>query len=243
MSARQFSLCDDFTSRNLHMTWHADLTNSYNLHLKYFSISITLKIIQKLCIYLCSVIGARFITLATKLKITSQWPRCMCIYRSNAGVEFCVCVPVVLCMQGTCSDHVSKRQKIELSWKMLKQRAGWADQWLLAAFAKLRKATIGFVMSAGYVRPHGTTRLPLDRFSWNLIFEDFFYNMPRKFKFDWNLTSMTGTLREDLRTFMTISRSVLLRMRNVSDKSCRENQNTHFVFSNFFFPKIVPFMR
>jgi len=24
-------------------------------------------------------------------------------------------------------------------------------------------------------------------------------------------------------------------MRNVSDKSCRENQNTHFVFSNFFF--------
>jgi len=38
------------------------------------------------------------------------------------------------------------------------------------------------------------------------------------------------------------SRSVLLRMRNVSDKSCRENQNTHFVFSNFL-PKIVPFMR
>jgi hypothetical protein len=24
-------------------------------------------------------------------------------------------------------------------------------------------------------------------------------------------------------------------MRNVSDKSCRENQNTRFVFSNFFF--------
>ena len=24
-------------------------------------------------------------------------------------------------------------------------------------------------------------------------------------------------------------------MRNISDKSCRENQNTHFVFSNFFF--------
>jgi len=31
-------------------------------------------------------------------------------------------------------------------------------------------------------------------------------------------------------------------MRNVSDKRCRENQNTHFVFSNFF-SKIVPFMR
>jgi len=30
--------------------------------------------------------------------------------------------------------------------------------------------------------------------------------------------------------------------RNISDKSCRENQNTHFMFSNFF-PKIVLFMK
>ena len=36
------------------------------------------------------------------------------------------------------------------------------------------------------------------------------------------------------RKCLIISRSVLLRMRNVSDKSCRENQNTHFVFSNSF---------
>ena len=42
--------------------------------------------------------------------------------------------------------------------------------YFLGAFAKLRKATVSFVMS---VRPHGTTRLPLDGFSWNLIFEDF----------------------------------------------------------------------
>jgi hypothetical protein len=46
-----------------------------------------------------------------------------------------------------------------------------------------------------------------------------------------------GTLREDLSTFLIASRSVLLRMRNVSDKSCRENQNTYFAFSNFFFRK------
>jgi hypothetical protein len=51
----------------------------------------------------------------------------------------------------------------------------------------------------------------------------------------------TGTLHEDQHTFMIISRSVLLRGRNVSDKSCTENQNTHFMFSKFF-PKIVPFM-
>jgi hypothetical protein len=35
-------------------------------------------------------------------------------------------------------------------------------------------------------------------------------------------------------TLLIISRSVLLRMRNVSDKSCRENQNTHFVLNKFF---------
>jgi len=30
-------------------------------------------------------------------------------------------------------------------------------------------------------------------------------------------------------------------MRNISDESCRENQNTRFMFNNIF-PKIVPFM-
>ena len=45
---------------------------------------------------------------------------------------------------------------------------------------------------------------------------------------------MTGTLREDLYTFMIISRSVLLRIMNFSYKSGRENQNTHF------FEKLFP---
>jgi hypothetical protein len=45
---------------------------------------------------------------------------------------------------------------------------------------------------------------------------------------------MTGTLYEDPYTFF-ISRSVLLVIRNVSDKSCRENQHAHFMSSNFFF--------
>jgi hypothetical protein len=55
-------------------------------------------------------------------------------------------------------------------------------------------------------------------------------------------TKINGTLHADQFKFLVISRSVLLRMRNVSDKSYKENQNTHFVFSNFF-PKISPFMR
>jgi hypothetical protein len=43
-----------------------------------------------------------------------------------------------------------------------------------------------------------------------------------------------GTLREDQYTFVIGSHSFLLRMRNVSDKNCRENQNTHFMYNNFF---------
>jgi len=34
---------------------------------------------------------------------------------------------------------------------------------------------------------------------------------------------------------LLVSRSVPLRMRNVSEKSCTGTQNTHFVFRNFFF--------
>jgi len=42
-----------------------------------------------------------------------------------------------------------------------------------------------------------------------------------------------GTLLEDRCTSFIISRLFILRMRNVSDKICRENQKT-FVFSHFF---------
>ena len=45
---------------------------------------------------------------------------------------------------------------------------------------------------------------------------------------------MTGTSHDDRCAVLIISHSVLPRMRNVSDKSCRENQNPNFVFSNFF---------
>jgi hypothetical protein len=30
-------------------------------------------------------------------------------------------------------------------------------------------------------------------------------------------------------------------MRNLSDKSCKENRNTHFIFNNFFFPENLAF--
>ena len=75
-----------------------------------------------------------------------------------------------------------------------------------------------------------------------LDFWAFFENLSRKFKFLSNPTKITGTLHENVFTFITISHYVLLTLRNVLDKSCRKNQNTHFMFNNFF-PKVAPFMK
>ena len=57
-----------------------------------------------------------------------------------------------------------------------------------------------------------------------------------------NTARITGTLHEDLRKFMIISLLNLHRMRHISDKCGREDQNTHFISKNVF-PQIVPFMR
>ena len=63
----------------------------------------------------------------------------------------------------------------------------------------------------------------------------FLENMSRKFKFDYDMTRTTGSLRmyNDLHTFIMTSRSIFLRMRNIFHKRCRENQNTDFIFTLF----------
>jgi len=47
------------------------------------------------------------------------------------------------------------------------------------------------------------------------------------------------TLHEDQYIFLIEFRSVLLRTSSVSDENCGGNQNTHFMFSKFYFSKIV----
>jgi hypothetical protein len=103
---------------------------------------------------------------------------------------------------------------------------------VLGAFAKLRKTT-GSFMSVIFVNK---VQLGSD---WTDFHETcylwiFFENLSRKLKCHWNLTRITGTLPEDQYTFLIVSRSVLFRMRNVSDKSCRENQNTLYDEKLFF---------
>ena len=55
-------------------------------------------------------------------------------------------------------------------------------------------------------------------------------------------TTMVGRTRlnvmRNLHVLLIIFRKILLGMRNVSDRSCRENQNIHFMFKNVY-PKII----
>jgi len=51
------------------------------------------------------------------------------------------------------------------------------------------------------------------------------------------LTKITGILREDQYLFMTISRSLLLRIKKNFDKSYGENANTRISLSNISFVK------
>jgi len=65
--------------------------------------------------------------------------------------------------------------------------------------------------------------------------DEYVLNISREVaRFIKNLTVITCNLHADRYTFLIISRSVLLRMRNIPDKSCTQSQNTHFVFSNVF---------
>jgi hypothetical protein len=55
------------------------------------------------------------------------------------------------------------------------------------------------------------------------------------------ISDKNRTVHEVLCIFMVISSWTLLIMRNVTYKSCRENQNTRFVFNYFFFRKSCHF--
>ena len=95
------------------------------------------------------------------------------------------------------------------------------------AFVKFRKATINFVMS---IRLSAWNISVLaGRILMKFDMWDFFENLSRKFKFHYNPTNITGALHEDVST----SHLILLRMRNVLEKSCRVNKNTLLYSKSF----------
>jgi hypothetical protein len=77
--------------------------------------------------------------------------------------------------------------------------AKW-NVFFLGAYAKLRKATISFVMS---VRPSAwNNSAPAGRIFVKFDIWVYFENLSRNFDFYQNLTRMTGTLHEDVSTYI-----------------------------------------
>ena len=115
-------------------------------------------------------------------------------------------------------------------------RKGWKN--VFGAFTELRKATIIFVMSdCPSVCPsawnsYAPTGGILMKFDTGVFF---FRKSVEKMQVSINLTRITGTLHGDQYIFLVISRLFLLRMINVSDTSCTENQSTHLLFNKVFF--------
>jgi hypothetical protein len=115
----------------------------------------------------------------------------------------------------------------------------------LGAFAKLRKVIISFVIS---VRPSfGLSAWSNSTTTW-YIFTNFFYiwkffrKSVKRIQVLLKSEKQRGYLIWRPIYIFIISRSFLLRMKKiVSDKNCRENQNIHFVFNNFFFRKFYGF--
>ena len=67
-----------------------------------------------------------------------------------------------------------------------------------------------------------------------MLYLSIFQKSVEKVQVSLKYDNKNGTLHEaDRHTVLIITRSNVLRMRNVSDKRCRENQNTHIVFNIF----------
>ena len=117
------------------------------------------------------------------------------------------------------------------------------------SFAKLRKSKSSFDMSIclsvlpsfhSSICPHGTSRLPVDGFSWNVIFEDFSKILKKIIEVSLKFYKDNGYFTW-MYIFFIIYLRILLRIRNVADKTCRDNKNAHLVLDNSV-PKIAPFV-
>jgi hypothetical protein len=99
----------------------------------------------------------------------------------------------------------------------------------VGAFAKLRNATISFVMS---VCPSAwNNSAPIGRNYMEVYIGIFFENVP-KIQILLKSDKDNGYFTRRPIDIFIISRCILLTMRNVSDEICREDKNTHFMFKS-----------
>ena len=114
----------------------------------------------------------------------------------------------------------------------------------LGTTAELWRTTVSFGMSVcPSLRPHRTVQLPLDGFSWNLM-SVFRKSRENSGFFNIWLEYWVPYLKTFVRMWqyyyiiiiiigLFLLYWIILTTRNVSDKSYRENRNTHFMFAIF----------
>ena len=118
-------------------------------------------------------------------------------------------------------------------WRLLSSEM-WLLKWILLARSQncLKRLSVSLCQSiclSAWNSLVRTGRIFIKHFMWV-----FFESLSRELKFDYNLTRTRGPLHEDLSTFVTVSCWILLRMRNISDKTCRKNRSTRFVFNDLY---------
>ena len=175
-----------------------------------------------------------FITLLWVLQALAYWECCL---NCRCNDKFCCCRKKI--RQAICTGrqmwqfkaNVVSMLGVKTQCLTKNERKSWKrhEKLFLGAIAILLKTTTSCVMHLCLsvrpsFRPHGTTRLLTKGFQWNLIF-DYFSKIQVSFKYD----KSKDTLQEDQYTFLITSHSVLLRMRNVSDKLSRENGNKFYI--------------
>ena len=119
-----------------------------------------------------------------------------------------------------CTDEHDLNIRLSL-FKVLSKIAK-SDYWLLH--------TCRSVCPSVYTQ--GITCHPLVEFSLNLI--GVFLKSVEKIQLLLKSDKTNEYLPEGQNTFLITPYSFLLRMRNILDKNCRENQNLHFMLNNYF---------
>jgi len=120
---------------------------------------------------------------------------------------------------------------------LLENKYGISETWYYVVLRHVRKIakSISFVIS---VCP--SVRMEQLGSHWTdcheILYLFIFLNAVEKIQVPSKSDKNTGSLLEDRYTFLITSRSVLV-MKYVSDKSCRETQNTHFMFNYLSFRK------
>jgi len=100
----------------------------------------------------------------------------------------------------------------------------------LGALVKLRKATsASSCLCLSVCLSAWNNSAPTGRIFIKFCYLNSFQTSVEKIQVHYILTWIKGTLHENLCTLMTVLRWILVRMRNVSYKSCRENQIVNFV--------------